>query len=653
MCICAGKYEIKQRSLVFMALLFSCTIAYPQDHLIRSQFPPGNDSIQKIKPEVINKITNLITLFSKEAVMLMPSSIIPSRIQVKDWNSLFFDSLKVKASKNQLTKKLYNFVIVHPDTTFKKQFTETSDIGYSMYSGKIIRRIIIQRLNVFGVEINNPLSDKTSKIENLLNKTHVNTNEKIIRKNLLFSEGEKIIPLTLSDNERILRQLPFIDDARIIVLPVSDEEADIIVYTKDVYSLGVSYDYKALKKGTLSVFDKNILGLGHEFGLDIPFDNTLPHSPGFGVHYLSDNIAKSFINLNVFYLNGLGQRTYGFSLSRKLVSSTTKYAGGISIRMMYTSEDLDTLKVPAPLKYNLQDYWLSRSFMLNKEKVSRLIIGARYTNNNVFNHPLILPESFYNLQKYKLYLASVAFSMQKYTKTKLIYSYGRTEDIPYGALFNFTTGREFNEFKQRTYLGGEVSFSGLSKKLGYFYTYYGLSGYLIKDHTEQGELSLGMNYFSNLINLGRSRIRNFVYLHYTRGFGRYSNEYLKFINDNGFSGFLNDSTKGTQRLTVSLESVIFSPVYSYGFRFAFFAFSDFSFLSGTTERIGNGYSLSSIGVGIRIRNDNLVLNTLQIRIGYFPNPPSYSRISPVNVSGEQLLRPPNFEPGAPAIIPFK
>jgi hypothetical protein len=106
-------------------------------------------------------------------------------------------------------------------------------------------------------------------------------------------------------------------------------------------------------------------------------------------------------------------------------------------------------------------------------------------------------------------------------------------------------------------------------------------------------------------------------------------------------------------LTVSLESVLFSPVNLYGFRFAFFGFTDFSFLSGTNEILGNGYAISSIGVGIRIRNDNLVFNTLQIRIGYFPNPPSYSTISPFNISGEQLLRPANFEPGPPSVIPYK
>jgi len=645
MCKNPEKYRSCIVSLMIMALLFLCNIAYPQ-------YTAKNDTVKKIPPEVIKKISNLISVFSKQTLLSMPSSIVPASVPA-DKNISFFDSLKIKASRNQLTKRLYSFVIVRRDTIYKKQFTGTSDANYIQYSGKKIRKIVIHRLNVFGADINNPASADPNKIENILNKTHVSTNESIIRKNLLFSEGDMITPLTLSDNERILRQLPYINDARIIVLPVSDDEADIVVYTKDVYSLGGSYTYHGLKKGSVSVFEKNILGMGQEFGLDMPYDNTLPESPGFGVHYLANNISKSFINLNVYFLHGLGEKTYGFDLSRKLVSSKTKWAGGISVRMMYTSEDLDTLKIPAPLKYNLQDYWLSRSFLLNKESVSRLIIGARYTNNNVFNHPVILPESFYNLQKYQLYLTSAAFSIQKYTKTNLIYSYGRTEDIPYGALFNITAGREFNEFKQRTYIGGEASFARSSKTLGYFYLYGGLSTYLNKNRTEQGVLSLGLNYFSNLITLGTARIRNFVYLQYTRGFGRYSNEYLKFFNNNGFTGFSNDSINGTQRLAVSLESVLFSPVNFYGFRFAFFGFTEFSFLSGTTEMLGKGYALSSIGVGIRIRNDNLVFNTLQIRIGYFPNPPSYSTISPVNISGEQLLRPNNFEPGAPAIIPYR
>ena len=123
----------------------------------------------------------------------------------------------------------------------------------------------------------------------------------------------------------------------------------------------------------------------------------------------------------------------------------------------------------ASVKYNLQDYWLSRSFLFNKESVSRFIIGARYTNNNVFDNPFILPESYHYLQKYKIFLGSVAFSVQKYYKTNLIYGYGRTEDIPYGGLLNITLAKEINEFKKRFYLGSYLSTGESISSLGYFY----------------------------------------------------------------------------------------------------------------------------------------------------------------------------------------
>jgi hypothetical protein len=86
---------------------------------------------------------------------------------------------------------------------------------------------------------------------------------------------------------------------------------------------------------------------------------------------------------------------------------------------------------------------------------------------------------------------------------------------------------------------------------------------------------------------------------------------------------------------------------------ALFNIPDISFLSGTNEIIKNGYALSGIGLGFRVRNDNMVFNTLQIRIGFFPNPPTYSKINSILISGEQLLSPENFDSGPPSIIPYR
>ena len=320
---------------------------------------------------------------------------------------------------------------------------------------------------------------------------------------------------------------------------------------------------------------------------------------------------------------------------------------------MSTTENLDSLPVPGPYRYNLQDYWLLRSFLINQESVSRVIFGIRYTNNNVFERPFILPYSYHELQKYKIFLGSAALSFQKYYKTNLIYNFGRTEDIPSGGLIRMTAGREINEFNNRIYLGGDASIGKLSKELGYIYISAGLASFLDGRKSEQGILKLEMNYFSNLLIFRNYMIRNFVNINYTRGFGRYTDEHITFSHRNGFSGFRNDSVTGTQRINLSLESVVFSPANYYGFRFAFFAFADASLLTETNQLIRNGNFLSGIGLGLRIHNNNLVVNTFQFRIGFFPNLPAYSRVNNFVVSGEQLLKPSTFDPGPPSIIPYR
>ncbi len=441
---------------VMVLLFFSSTV--------HSQKPVDSDSLlfplSKIAPVKPGKIKLSYT----GSPFSFPSALIPSPLSEDKKTIIFLDSLKNKASKTLITRTLYDFVIINREPSVKKEITAASDKNYLGYQGKTIRNIVVQRLNVFGTDINIPELNKTNKLEKFLNNTHFNTSEAIIRKNILFNEGDTVSSLVLSDNERLIRQLPYIDDARIMLIPVSENEVDVIVVTKDIYSLGAKFEPGSFDKGTVSVFEKNIFGMGHEVGIEIPFDNRFSDSPGFGVHYLINNFRKTFIDLNMFYLDGLGKKTYGFDLSRKFVSSATKYAGGISVREMFTSDDLDTLELPEQVKYNLQDYWLSRSFLLNEVSVSRLIIGARYMNNNVFARPYILPESFHRLQRYKMFLGSASFSVQKFYKANLIYGYGRTEDIPYGGLLNITIGKEINEFKERMYLGTTLSLGEFDQK---------------------------------------------------------------------------------------------------------------------------------------------------------------------------------------------
>jgi hypothetical protein len=611
------------------------------------------DTTIRVARGSVIRINDIRTFVVSDTMIHIPSSLSKVDAGGSDKTIIFYDSLKSKSSKSKFAKAIFDLVIIMPDTIDTKKIITRSDQIFREYSGMKIKKISVQRLDVFGANVDNPGKYTSKTTERLLNATHINTSERIILKNLLFSEGDTISPLILTDNERILRQLPFIDDARIIVVPVASGEAEIIVITKDVYSLGGDFTYRGINKGSVWLFDKNIFGLGHELRIEVPYSGNNPNSPGIGLGYTVNNIAKSFINLNLNYYNALGRRTYGIALQRDLISSETKYGGGIAIRQMYTTEDLDTLPVPEPLNYNYQDYWLLRSFMIDRSTVTRIITGVRFINDNIFTRPLIDPESNYALQKKSLFLLSVAYTRQKYFKTNLLYSYGRTEDIPYGSLFRLTGGVENNEFKYRYYLSPEVSFGTSLANLGYIGFYGGFGTFIRDGKPEQAVLSLKTLFYSNLINIRKQRVRNFFTIDYSRGYNRYSDEYLNIPGDNGFTGFRNDSIHGGQRIRLGLESVIFNPVNFYGFRFAFFGFANVAFLAGTNQIISNGYTVTGFGMGIRIRNDNMVFKTFQIRIGYYPAPPEYSDFKYLIISGEQLLRPRNFEPGPPALVPYR
>jgi hypothetical protein len=640
-----SNYRATRQVIVLILLLFSFKAA--------STPPFQQDTIIRVSKGSVIRIHDIRTYVVSDTMIKIPSTLTKVPDQGSERTIIFYDSLKSKSSKSKLAKALFDLVIIMPDTTDTRKIINRSDKVFREFSGMKIKKITVQRLDVFGADVDNPGKYTSKTTERLLNATHINTSERIILKNLLFSEGDTLSPLLITDNERILRQLPFIDDARIIVIPVAQDEVEIIVITKDVYSIGGDFTYRGTNKGSVWLFDKNIFGIGHELKIEIPYNGSNPDSPGIGVGYIVNNIGKSFTNLNLNYYNALGKRTYGFTLQRDLVSAETKYGGGITIRQMYTTEDLDTLPVPEPLNYNYQDYWFLRSFMIDRASVSRIITGIRFINDNIFKRPVIDPESNYALQKKWLLLGSLAFSRQKYFKTNLLYSYGRTEDIPYGSLLRFTGGIEDNEFKKRLYLSPEIAFGTSLSSLGYI-SFYGGFGTFIRDgKPEQGVLSLKTLFYSNLINMGKQRVRNFLTVDYSRGYNRYTDEYLSVPGENGFTGFRNDSIRGGQRIRFGVESVIFNPVNFYGFRFAFFGFANVAFLAGTNQILSNGNTVTGFGLGIRIRNDNMVFKTFQVRFGYYPSPPQYSDLRYLIISGEQLLRPRNFEPGPPALIPYR
>ncbi len=564
----------------------------------------------------------------------------------------FYDSLKIRAEKRKITSLLYDMIIVSPAAKGSARENLKSTSAFDAYEGMIIRNREIIRLNAFGANIDNPTGNDPSKAEKMLNTTYTKTKIFILNKYLLFREGDPVSALEMADNERLLRELPFIDDARITIVAVDSNFADVAVIVREKYPYGAGVSLDDVDAGMIKIFDNNLAGLGHELTLTASYDFGEYKYPGFGIRYSVNNIVRSFADLDLEFSDGLGTTIIGGTFSRNFITSETRYAWYASIKTTFTTEDLDTMLTPAPLRFTWQDYWAARSFILDRNTVTRLIFSGRYIHNNVFKRPEIDDFSFYRLQTYQLITGSVAISSQRFLNTSLIYSYGRTEDIPYGYMIELLGGREKNEFKWRTYAGLKMAYGNVFTGIGYIYAGAGINTFYNQGKTEQGMLNASLRYFTPLMQAGKSRVRTFVNLYYTRGFNRYTDECLYLRSSDLVRGFRNDSISGGTRLVFSLEPVLFISKPLLGFRFAPFVFTDVGILVREGFTAGGYYTVPAIGAGIRIRNDQLVMNTLQIRFAWYPSTPPYSVKSWITADGMIRLKPGDFEPDPPGVLPF-
>ena len=182
------------------------------------------------------------------------------------------DSIELPLEETSLKKDILDMLhgAIFRDTTNKYNIYESdlieSEEKFHPYKDQIIANIYLKKVPVFGGSVDDSLQFTVSKIDKFGNSLHIDTKDWVIYNNLLFKEGDKIQPFELADNERILRQLSFIRDARILVVPrTEDDKVDILVITRDVFSLGVSIKPRDIDDIAVSVYERNLFGNGWEF----------------------------------------------------------------------------------------------------------------------------------------------------------------------------------------------------------------------------------------------------------------------------------------------------------------------------------------------------------------------------------------------------
>ena len=220
-------------------------------------------------------------------------------------------------------------------------------------------------------------------------------------------------------------------------------------------------------------------------------------------------------------------------------------------------------------------------------------------------------------------------------------------------MFNLTGGFESGEVYNRIYSGFSISASDYINNFGYLFGQISAGGYYFEDVIQEGIIDMRFEYASGLFRIRHSNVRLFSQMWFTTGNNRLPDEFLRFDGENGIENFSSVELLDRRRLSFHVEPVVFTPIMFLGFRFVFFGFASFGMIGDVNETIFHNTIYQGYGAGVRIRNDNLVFNTLEISIGFYPGAPSDQDNFLINVNGIPTPEFDNFLPKPPGVIPYR
>ncbi len=590
---------------------------------------------QKIVPKDTTKIYADIATYSKRSKF------------TKFIYTLIFNPIKAVTIKKNSKKKVYKKLIRKP---------------YSVFEGKVIRHINIVTLDPFGYSIGDTIVPSQNLLSKTGNSLHVKTLNITIRNLLLFRQNQLFDSLIVKESERLVRSRPYIRDVSFYVSPTSinSDSVDIAIRALDIWSIIPGGSASTSGFG-VNLTDKNFLGLGHEFQNFYEW-NSDKRTNSYVTNYSIPNFRNTFIGTTLHY-NILGSENYNRSLiiDRPFFSPFAKWAAGISLSQQFRQDSIripNLLFVPQRFKLNAQDYWAGHAIHIFKgnseyDRTTNLISSVRFLRIRYLEKPTELIDTQHMFANENLYLLSFGLSTRQYVQDRYIFKYGVVEDVPIGKVFSITMGIQERNNEVRHYVGARISF-GNYYSWGYFGYDCDYGTFLGNSKSEQGVLSLSANYFTGLKEIGKWKFRQFVKPQLTLGINRFEYDSLTLNQGFGIDGFNSKGSSGTSRAMLTLQTQAYAPWNFIGFRFGPFFTWSMGLLGDPQNRFKNSKLYSQIGIGFLIKNENLVLNTFQVSIAFYPVIPGVGQnIFKTNSYKTSDFGLADFEIGKPSIVIFQ
>jgi hypothetical protein len=547
----------------------------------------------------------------------------------KDSTKLYRD-IQEFSKKRKSTNFLYQFlfrpVALPAAQKIKSKKKAKFPRPYSDFEGKIIREIHITTLDPFGYSV----TDTATQTQNILSKagngTHMKSLRITIRNLLLFHKNEPFDSLLVKESERLIRSQGYVHEVAFRVVPagVKSDSVDIHIRELDTWSIipGVAV---STEKYTLDVTDKNFLGLGHRFQ-NVFTRDYIAGINFFYTNYSIPNIRNTFISSTLhFDIDGLGNYSRSLNIDRPFFSPFAKWAAGVFVVQQFKSNSIrvsDLVSVQQNIKYTSEDYWAGNARQIIKgntedARTTNLIITARYLRVRYHERPIELYDPLHTYSNEDFPMAAVGISTRKYVQDKFIFKYGLTEDVPVGQVYGITGGYQVRNNVGRMYAGARFSIGNFID-WGYLSCNLEYGTFFRASRAEQGVFIAGLNYFTDIFEIGNWNFRQFVIPQLTLGINRLSHENITINNENGLRGFSTSALTGTKKIVVTLQTQSYAPWNVLGFRFGPYLIYSLGILGNDGTGFKNSHMYSQFGLGVLIKNEFLVFNHFQASISFYP-----------------------------------
>ena len=582
------------------------------------------------------------------------------------------DSTFILRSKKGIIKKLGDAIWIDAPQ-FEVQNTNSilkNERAFEKFNGKIINQI-----QVNSVSYETPFNDtmpSSKKIKRAVEEALYNsTSNKTILKNLFFTIGDTLYPYLIADNEKFLREIAFIQDARIVasIDPADTNGVVMNIQWKDIFPFGGSANIGSIQSFNAELNHNNVLGLGDKIQINALYDLDRRPLAATGFEYIKRNVMGTFLNLSIGYdkikpaFNSGRREEYARYIKGDLplVSPYHSFTGGFEFGK-YESNKTYTTRLPYQhvyqYAYGIMDGWMGINIGAglrvkdNLQTRLRKFISFRALSKRFSEIPDTATIK-YDIHYSNIDAGLIAFNIfkQEYYHTNYIYGFGRNEDVPEGYSFSVVSGLTQRNSRTRPYIGIDYERDYFTDQKNYTNFILKLGGYLHNGSLEDISFLSAVNYFTVLKKLSNPKWskRNFVQISATQQLNTILNEPLYLRSEYGIPTFKNDNIQAATRVSCNIESVYYNKVKYYGFSFAPFIYVNSSYIKLIGEDLQKGSIYTALGLGCRTRNENLVFGTIELKAYYYPR--TISNMTPLNVSlttglrfryNSQLIRRPDF-----------